>query len=96
MSLSIVIIKFSKQLASFQAEPELLRIETKAQPEHGVSKDQKSKKSTGTKVSLLKSIRRLEEEHYNMLCQKYKDEIEFIRKRCPHWAPTRKLFDIQG
>lgn len=67
MSLSIVIIKFSKQLASFQAEPKLLRIETEAQTEHGVSKDQKSKRPTGTKVSLLKFLRRLEQEHYDML-----------------------------
>jgi hypothetical protein len=96
MSLSIVIIKFSKQLASFQAEPELLRIGTEAQTERGVLKNRKSKKPNGTKISLLKSIRRLEQEHYEMLFRKYRDEIEFIRKRCPDWEPEKKLFDIQG
>ncbi|MEL7585311.1 MAG: hypothetical protein AAGU19_01270 [Prolixibacteraceae bacterium] len=96
MSLNIAIIELSKQVASLQSELELLRREKEAYRKQEVLKRPKSKSLSGTKIKLLKCIRKMEQEHYDMLCQKYKDEIEFIRKRYPDWRPAKKLFDMQG
>jgi hypothetical protein len=96
MSLNIAIIELSKQVASLQSELELLRGEKEMQLKQEVFKKPRSRKPSDARVRLLKCLRKIEQEHYDMLCQNHKDEIEFIRRRYPNWTPAKKLFDMQG
>lgn len=94
MSLNIAIIELSKQVASLQSELELLRREKEAHRKQAPIKKPKSKKLSETGVRLLKCIRKMEQEHYDLLCLKYKDDIDFIRQRYPDWNPAKKLFEM--
>ena len=94
MSLNIAIIELSRQVASLQSELELLRREKEAHWQQVPIKRPKSKKLSETGTRLLKCIRKMEQEHYDMLCLKYKDEIDFIRQRYPDWKPAKKLFEM--
>ena len=96
MSINIAIVELSKQVAFLQSELERLRSEKEAYREQEILKKPKYKKLSETKVKLLKCIRKMEQEHYNVLCQKHREEIEFIRKRYPNWIPAKKLFDMRG
>ncbi len=97
MSLDIAILELSKQIIRLQSELDLLRGDQKdIQPTCSISPETKKRKLKASKAKSKLSILlyRMQQEHYEMLCQKYKDEIAFIQKRDPGWMPPKRFFDI--
>ena len=89
MSLSVDIIQeLSRQIALLQDE---LQRHVSATP---IQKPKRLRPEPIMRTRLRQAIRSMETEHYNQLCKKYKDEIDFIQTKEPGWLPANRFFDV--
>jgi dsDNA-specific endonuclease/ATPase MutS2 len=94
MSLDIAISELSKQIARLQSELDIFRGNNNDLNSFSKEANKKRKKHSKVKSRFSLMLYKMQQERYNMLCEKYKDEIAFIQKRDPGWMPPKRFFEI--